>query len=917
MKLPCLVLALLVAAGVAAPVRPAHSAPPPILDRQLIFGDPEISGAQLSPDGRHVSFIRPHREVRNVWVKRLEEPFSAARPVTADAQPVTAYFWSQDGKYVLYAQDKGGNENFHVYAVDIAVPADAATGVPPARDLTPVEGVRAFIYEVPEKRPDVIIVGLNDRDPAYHDVYRVQIASGERELLIQNTQKVGFWLYDRSGNVRLAYRQKEDGGNELLRVDGTNLTRVYETTYLESAFPVGFDVEEKRIYLQSSRGDDVDLSRLELLDPASGAVEVIESDPEKQVDIEGVSFDDQTHELMATYYMGDRVRIYPRTARARQDLQRMRKKLPDGDFALGSSTRDMRYSLVSVSSDVEPGATYLYDRTTGAFTLQYRVRENLPREHLASMKPIRYRARDGLMIPAYLTLPEGVPAKNLPLVLHPHGGPWARDNWGYDAYAQFLANRGYAVLQPNFRSSTGYGKKFLNAGNKQWGTGAMQHDLTDGVKYLIEKGIADPRRVAIYGGSYGGYASLAGVTMTPELYACAIPYVAPSSLITLIESFPAYWRPFMKGSWYLRVGDPANADDRKDLEARSPIHYIDRIRVPMLVVHGANDPRVKQAESDAIVIALRDKGHSVEYIVAPDEGHGFRTPNNRMSLAVAMERFLAKHLGGRAQQEVPAPLAEHLARITVNVASVTLARGPDAALVARALTGPLPAADGSAVKPEVCEYAVKMEMAGRVMEMGVKRTIEEAMRETRSCWRVTDVVTTPMGAMTSTFDLDRTNLLPVRYESSGLAMAKLDFTPTAIAGEMGAGGQTMPVNHKLEAPVFGSDAAFEVALSVLPIAEGYETTFRTFNADKQQARPMRLKVGRGESLSVPAGTFETLVVEVEPLDGDETGKTTFHVTRAAPHRVVKSAAKLPAQMGGGTMTSELKSVASLEKVGAK
>ncbi len=917
MKLPRLVLVLLVAAGVAAHVRPALSALPPIIDRQLIFGDPEISGAQISPDGRHISFIKPHRDVRNVWVKGLDEPFSAARPVTADAQPVTAYFWSQDGKYVLYVQDKGGNENFHVYAVDPAAPAEAATAVPPARDLTPVEGVRAFIYAVPEKRPDEIIVGLNDRDQAYHDVYRVKIATGERELLIQNTQKVGFWLYDRSGNVRLASRQKDDGGNEILRVDGTNLTRVHETTYLESAFPVGFDVEEKRVYLQSNKGDDVDLSRLELLDPASGAIEVIESDPEKQVDLEGALFDEQTHELMATFYVGDRVRLYPRTARARQDLKRMRKELPDGDFGISSSTRDMRYSLVSVTSDVEPGATYLYDRSTGAFTLQYRVRENLPREHLAGMKPIRYRARDGLMIPAYLTLPKGVPAKNLPLVLHPHGGPWARDNWGYDGYAQFLANRGYAVLQPNFRSSTGYGKKFLNAGNKQWGLGAMQHDLSDGVKHLIEQGIADPRRVAIYGGSYGGYASLAGVTLTPELYACAIPYVAPSSLITLIESFPAYWRPFLKGSWYLRVGDPANAEDRKDLEARSPIRYIDRIRVPMLVVHGANDPRVKQAESDAIVIALRDKGHAVEYIVAPDEGHGFRAPNNRMSLAVAMERFLARHLGGRAQQEVPVALAEHLAKITVDVASVTLARGPDAALVARARTGPLPAADGSAVKPGVCEYAVKMEVGGQAMEMGVKRTIEETMRETRSCWRVTDVVTMPMGAMTSTFDLDRANLLPVRYESSGMATAKLDFTATAVAGEMGAGGQTMPINAKLEAPVFGDAAAFELVLSALPIAEGYETTLRTFSAEKQQARPMRLKVGAKASLSVPAGTFETLVVEIEPLDGDETGKTTYHLTREAPHRVVKSASKLPAQMGGGLMTSELKSLASLEKVGSK
>jgi dipeptidyl aminopeptidase/acylaminoacyl peptidase len=286
------------------------------------------------------------------------------------------------------------------------------------------------------------------------------------------------------------------------------------------------------------------------------------------------------------------------------------------------------------------------------------------------MKPIRYRARDGLEIPAYLTLPRGVEAKNLPVVVHPHGGPWARDGWGYDPYAQFLANRGYAVLQMNFRGSTGYGKHFLNAGDHEWGTGAMQNDITDGVKYLIDQGIADPDRVAIFGGSYGGYATLAGVAFTPDLYACAIPYVAPSNLITLVESFPAYWRPWLEGSWFKRVGDPDVEADRLDMIERSPLFKADAIKCPLLVVHGANDPRVKQHESDQIVVALRTKGKDVEYIVAPDEGHGFRAPENRKALAVAMERFLSKHLGGRLQEDVPADTAERLGEITVDVTQV-------------------------------------------------------------------------------------------------------------------------------------------------------------------------------------------------------------------------------------------------------
>ena len=533
------------------------------------------------------------------------------------------------------------------------------------------------------------------------------------------------------------------------------------------------------------------------------------------------------------------------------------------------------------------------------------------------MKPVRYLARDGLVIPAYLTLPKGVPAKNLPVVINPHGGPWARDVWGYNPDAQFLANRGYAVLQPNFRSSSGYGKKFLNAGNKQWGTGAMQNDLSDGVKYLIDQGIADPKRVAIYGGSYGGYATLAGVTFTPELYACAIPYVAPSSLITLIESFPAYWRPFLKGSWYMRVGDPADASDRKDLEARSPINFIDRINVPLLVVHGANDPRVKKAESDAIVAALRDKGRDVEYLVAPDEGHGFRAPENRMALAVAMERFLKKHLNGRAQEEVPQELASHLASITVDPASVKVNKGPGAELLGQAKSGPLPAADGSIVKPAVLDYGIHMEAGGKAVDMTVHRTIQESTQGSRACWRLTDSVTNPMGTSTSTFDLDRKSLVPVQYQSSGRATIKLSYQPNSITGEMGMGGQTLPVNQSLEAPVFGSGAAFDAVLSGLPLTGGYQATYRIFETSTQKVRPMRLTVSGTEKVSVKAGSFDTWVVEVVPLDGDDSGTATFHVTRAAPHQLVTASGKLPAMMGGGTLKTELTSVASGESVGSR
>lgn len=650
-------------AFVAAAVVGASTAPstafaaadnlPPLLDRELFFGDPEISGAQLSPDGRFISFIKPYRDARNIYVKRFDEPFDAARPVTADERPVPGYFWSQDSRFVLYVQDKGGNENYHVYAVDPAAPAEATTGVPPARDLTPVEGVRAVIYAVPKKTPGEMIIGLNDRDASYHDVYRVDIASGERQLLIKNTEKVGAYSFDLDGNVRLATRQLPGGGTEILRVDGDQLTQIFTCTYEEQAFPVRFHKDGRRCYLITNKGDNVDLSRLTLLDPQTGATELVESDPRKQVDFGGAIFDEATDELIGTAYVGDRVRIYPREAQFKRDLERLRKRLPDGELDLQSSTRDMQLHLVSVSSDVDPGSVYLYDRRTGETKLLYRSRPKLPSEHLAPMKPIRYKARDGLEIPAYLTLPRGVKAKNLPLIVHPHGGPWARDGWGYDPWPQFLANRGYAVLQPNFRSSTGYGKKFLNAGNRQWGL-KMHDDLIDAVNWAVKEGLADPRKVAITGGSYGGYATLAGLAFTPEVFAAGVDIVGPSNIKTLLGTVPPYWKP-LRAMFDVRVGSIEDPKDADLIRNASPLFKADQIRRPLLIGQGANDPRVKQAESEQIVAAIEKTGGRATYVLYPDEGHGFARPENRLDFQGREEKFLAEVLGGRYEPMIADP----------------------------------------------------------------------------------------------------------------------------------------------------------------------------------------------------------------------------------------------------------------------
>ncbi|RKZ16969.1 S9 family peptidase [bacterium] len=643
--------------------------PAPLLDRELFFGDPEISGSQLSPDGQWMSFIKPYEGARNIWVKAADEPFDAARPVTADERPVPGYFWSRDSKYLLYVQDKDGDENFHVWAVDPAgAPADK--GVPAARNLTPVDGVRSQIYSVPKNDPNVIIVGMNDRDPRFHDIYKVDIATGERVLMRENTDNVGFWIFDMDGQLRLAYRQSPAGDTELLRVEMQGLKTIATCTFAEDITPVGFHPDRRRCYVTTDRGAERDLSELMLLDVETGKWELVEKDPENQVDFGMAVFHPETDELIATAYVGDRVRVYPKDAATTALWSNLKKALPDGEIGINSMARDMSRMLVSVSRDVDPGSVYLYDAASGEATLQYRSRPELPIEHLAPMKPVRFEARDGLTIYGYVTTPKGMEAKNLPTVMYIHGGPWARDRWGYDPYAQFLANRGYAVMQVNYRGSTGYGKNYMNAGNKEWGIGAMQHDITDAVQYLIDEGIADPAKVGIFGGSYGGYATLAGVAFTPDVYACGIPYVAPSNLITLVESFPEYWKPFLAGSWYPRVGNPEVEADRQDLIARSPLFHADDIKCPLLVVHGANDPRVKQNEADQIVVSLRQKGKAVEYIVAPDEGHGFRAPENRKALAVAMEQFLAKHLGGRSQQHVREATQQKLDEITVDVTGV-------------------------------------------------------------------------------------------------------------------------------------------------------------------------------------------------------------------------------------------------------
>jgi len=646
---------------------------PPLIDRELIFGNPEISGEQLSPNGKYLAFQKPWKDTRNIYVKGVDQPFSAARLLTTETKrPVPGYFWTRDSKYILYVKDTDGDENFNIYAVDPAAKPAAGAEAPPSRDLTGLKGVRTRIYEVPKNDPDVVYIGLNDRDKAWHDLYKLRLSTGEKMLLRKNTERISGWSFNLQGNLRLASRSAENGDTEIIRVDADKFTKVYSCNVFEQCDIIRFQKDGKRAYLVTNKGDDLDLTALELFDPETGKTELVESDPLKRVDFGDAVFSEATDELTNTNYEDDRVRRYFRDKGSEASFKWLGEKLPGKDVRRISVTNDENLWLVVANSDTEPGETYLFDRTNHNLTLQFKVRENLPRGSLAEMKPVSYKSSDGLLIPAYLTLPKGIPAKNLPAIIFPHGGPWGRDVWGYNAYAQFFANRGYAVLSMNFRGSAGYGKKFIDAGNNEWGR-KMQDDVTWGVKYLVAEGIADPQRAGIFGGSYGGYATLAGVTFTPDLYAAAVDLFGPSNLITLLGSIPPYWEAGRQ-MFYQRMGNPTTPEGKALLMERSPLNSAGKIKTPLMIAQGANDPRVNHAESEQIVVALRDRGFPVEYLLIPDEGHGFARPVNNMASVMATEKFFAKYLGGRYQEGGTPKVTARLKEITVDPKTIVLAK---------------------------------------------------------------------------------------------------------------------------------------------------------------------------------------------------------------------------------------------------
>lgn len=611
---------------------PPALAETPLIPRAVLFGNPETISPRLSPDGKRLAWLAPDvKGVMQIWVRTLGQKDDKA--VTRDAgRGIRKYFWADNGKALLYMQDRAGDENWHLYGVELS------SGN--VRDYTPFQGIQAAVVDSDAERPDELLVSLNLRDRTMHDVYRLTLSTGALVLDTENPGDIFSFTPDASLRVRAATVLLPEGGTEIrIRQSERQPWKTWITAGPEEILDFkGFSADGQQAYLRSSIGSDT--ARMIVRDVRTGSERVL---AQGAVDAEAALLHPRTHAPQAVSFAPDRTRWTVVDPAIAKDFKALSSLAP-GDFELVSRDKADVQWLVRFVSDQAPASTYLWDRRTKAGKLLFSEQPKLLKAALAPQAPIRFQSRDGLTIHGYMTRPVGQTGPQ-PMVVYVHGGPWMRDTWGYEPVVQWLANRGYAVLQVNYRGSTGYGKAFLNAGNRQWGK-KMHDDLIDAVRWAVKEGVADPAKVAIYGGSYGGYAALAGVTFTPEVFACAVDIVGPSNLQTLLATTPPYWKA-LKAMLNQRVGNVDDPVDAPLLKAASPVHQAHRIKRPLLIAQGANDVRVKPAESEQIVEAIARNGGQATYVFYPDEGHSFTRTENQLDLHARAERFLAEHLGGR------------------------------------------------------------------------------------------------------------------------------------------------------------------------------------------------------------------------------------------------------------------------------
>jgi dipeptidyl aminopeptidase/acylaminoacyl peptidase len=628
---------------------------PPLIDIEKLFADPLFSGAAISPDGTRIAYLAPKGGRTNVWVRGIDEEHQQAVCVTQDSRRgIRTFRWTDDPRWLLYLQDTDGNEDWHLYRVDLNAPEA------PAVDLTPMErGSRVMGMEKMHNRPGSVLVTMNRR-PLFFDAFRIEVATGETTLLRENPDQKGGFFFGSNGEV-FSKSEADDGTHEFYRVeDETGEKRLFHRQggpeHPVGVYPSVVTPDGKGV-LFGTYGDSDEL-KLVRVDVETGKQAIVAALAGRSICTMGFVAPTlpptlltrrRTGEVMAVRFVGDRPTIYVIDDKF-APIYAALSKLSDGVLNSVSSDDSERLWIATFGHDREPGLTYLYDHSTGKSRLLFRPYPQLKAADLAPMSAISLKARDGLPLHGFLTLPVGVEPKGLPLILKVHGGPWCHDFWGYDGSNQFLANRGYAVLQVNFRGSSGYGKKHITAAIREL-SGKMHDDLIDGANWAVEQGYADPKRIGIFGGSYGGYATLVGVTFTPEYFAAAVDYVGISSLANFMRTLPPWVKPLLRNSWYTYVGDPDDAAQEADMMARSPISRVDRILTPLLVVQGANDVRVVKAEADNIVAGLRARKVPVEYLIADDEGHGFQNPENVMAMFRALERHFGRYLGGRVSDQ--------------------------------------------------------------------------------------------------------------------------------------------------------------------------------------------------------------------------------------------------------------------------
>lgn len=621
---------------------PVSFADHPIIQRQILFSNPDKAMVTLSPDGQYISYLAPKDGVLNLWIGPSSDP-SKAQPVTDDKdRGIQSYAWTFNGTHILYAQDNKGDENFRIYAFNLKTGNTTL--------LTPARDVKGGIYGISERVPNEILIGINDRDKRYFDIYKVNLLDNTKKLVIENNKFCGF-IVDDDLQIRFAIFTNQDGGEEYFEFKDNNWIP-FMTLSVEDSLNtriIGFDKTGTIAYLLDSRESNTAI--LKSLDLKNGKSKIIAKDKRADVKVFTSHPTEKTIQAVAINYDKTTYNILDDSIKS--DIEYLKEVNP-GTITINTRTLDDQAWLVAYLSDVAPVKYYQYDRNKKTAKFLFSNRENLEKYKLAEMFPVIIKARDGLDLVSYITFPTEValrdkiyPNKPMPLVLYVHGGPWARDSWGLNTTHQWLANRGYAVLSVNFRGSTGFGKNFINAGNMQWGR-KMHDDLIDAVNWAIENKIADPKKVAIMGGSYGGYATLVGLTFTPDIFACGVDIVGSSSLITFIKSVPPYWKPILN-SLKKRIGSWDTEKDIETLDQMSPLTFASRIKKPLFIAQGANDPRVKQTESDQIVKVMQGKNIPVIYALYNDEGHGFVKPENRLSYYALIEQFLAKILGGRAE----------------------------------------------------------------------------------------------------------------------------------------------------------------------------------------------------------------------------------------------------------------------------